>query len=170
MLEIGYYAMHLQTSKPFFFRLYSSDRSPDRIELFLGLAEWPVRISPTNFVRHYWYIEPSCENRPNIVLFRLHATLTFNPNVQPIRLPFDKHFSYEDWSAVTLGYASSTPGPNRYWFRLLSMPINITESSLCENAIGVIAEYEICSTEPIETEIIRFTSFAGNYFIETMRS
>lgn len=88
-------------------------------------------------VRHYWYIEPSCENSPTLVLARFHKTLTFNPNVQPIRLPSLDNFSYEGWSSYLL----------RRPARLQSTNASILSNSLCSFQDAKMDDHEICATD-----------------------
>ncbi|XP_037037350.1 uncharacterized protein LOC119075060 [Bradysia coprophila] len=118
--------------------------------MYVGSAQWqwPDRGEPTNFVRHYWYIEASPENSPAIVLCRIHEPLTFNPNVQPIRLPYaaNANFSYEAWSSLILGYRLSAPN------QLQFVPSNIFNNNQCEFEIrfgqdrGIIGDHELCGT------------------------
>ncbi|XP_037027374.1 uncharacterized protein LOC119068073 [Bradysia coprophila] len=136
------------------------DQNPpaSSIELYVGLAQWPLT-TPTNFVRHFWYIEPSPENSPSIVLYRLHESLIFNPNVHPIRLPFYQNFYYEGWSSLVLGYGSLSS--ETYAAQLQSVHTSITNNSLCNVAID---EHEICgieSREPNETD----AGFSGGAWI-----
>ncbi|XP_037048501.1 serine proteinase stubble-like [Bradysia coprophila] len=120
------------------------------IEMYVGSAQWPWpnRGEPTNFVRHYWYIEASPENSPAIVLCRIHEPLTFNPNVQPIRLPYaaNANFSYEAWSSIILGYRLAAPD------QLQFVPSNLFNNNQCEFEIrfgqdrGIIGDHELCGT------------------------
>lgn len=138
------------------------------IETFIGSVRWNSLLSPTNFVRHYWYITQSIENSPNIALLRLHETLSFNPNIQPIRLPSHDNFSYEAWSAHILGYQI----PNGVLSaQLQSAQTSIFNNSLC-NFYGNIADHEICGIEgsdPYNGAIRRFNGFTGNTFMQNIR-
>ncbi len=113
-------------------------------------------------MRHYWYIEPSSESRANIVLYRLNSTITFNPNIHPIRLPFYEDFSYEGWSSYILGFRSPD-GPSMP--HLQAALTSVFDNRLCN---FVVAEHEICGiegSEPYESGTIRrFNSFTGNTF------
>ncbi|XP_037044801.1 uncharacterized protein LOC119080505 [Bradysia coprophila] len=113
------------------------------IETFFGYAPMLSPLFPTNFVRHYWYIEPSPEDSPRIVLSRFHEAVTFNPNIQPIRLPSSENFSYEAWSSHLLGHRS---GPGNVWAHLQSTHASILNNSLC-NFHGIIHDHEICATD-----------------------
>jgi len=134
------------------------------IEAYVGSVQWNSPLSPTNFVRHYWYITPSLENSPNIVLLRLHETLTFNPNIQPIRLPSHQNFTYEAWSSYILGFDIPSGIYRSY---LQSAHASIFNSSLC-NFYGVIDAHEICGidgSEPYQGSIRRYNGFTGGAWI-----
>lgn len=121
-------------------------------------------IPPTHFVRHYWYIEPSSENRPNIVLFRINGTITFNPNVHPIRLPFYQDFDYEDWSSVIVGFQSPV-GLTRP--HMQSAQASILNNNVCSFDGRNMADHEICAidgSEPYDGSLRRFDSFTGKTF------
>lgn len=142
--------------------LKSTQPPVDVIEVYFGSVQWNSTRLPTNFVRHYWYITPSSENRPNIVLFRLHESLTFNPNVQPIRLPSAEKFSYDAWSSYILGY--QTPGSGPFSAQLSSVHARILNNELC-NFNGNAPDYEMCGSDggdPRESgPIMRFNGFSG---------
>lgn len=132
------------------------------IEANIGFVRWNSTRIPTHFVRHYWFIEPSSVDRPNIVLFRMDETITFNPNVHPIRLPFYQDFAYDGWSSLMLGFRSpvgqSTP------HHLQSDQASIFGNNLCHFA-GNVADHEICAIdggEPSQSgPTRRFNTFTG---------
>lgn len=135
----------------------------ETMEAYIGAVQWDSERRPTHFVRHYWYITPSLEDRPNIALLRLHETLTFNPNVQPIRLPTHGNFTYLDWSSYQLGHGSLLGG---YHSWLQSMHTSILNNNLCNFAGGVTPDYEICgmnSGGAYDGEVQRFDSFIGKF-------
>lgn len=108
----------------------------------------------------FWYIEPSFENSPNIVLYRMNGTMTFNPNIHPIRLPFYQDFGYEGWSSLILGFRLPD-GPSRP--HLQSAEVSIFNNNLCDLS-GRIDDHEICAIdggEPHQGPIIRFNAFTG---------
>ncbi|XP_037025044.1 plasma kallikrein-like [Bradysia coprophila] len=134
--------------------------------IYIGSNEVDWRDSPTNFVRHSWYIAPSAQNSPNIALCRIDEPLTFNPNVQPIRLPYtsNTNFSYEAWSSLLLGY-ELTANNNRFFDQLRSVPNKILHNDQC-NFLGRIDEHEMCGltdVTPYDNEFtpIRFSIFTG---------
>jgi len=132
------------------------------IEAYYGAVQWSGFRTPTNFVRSYWYIEPSSQDSPNIVLFRMNETITFNPNLHPVRLPFYVNFSYEGWSSFILGYRLPT-GPSMP--HLQAAAVGIFENSLC-NLYGNIADHEMCGIEGSETGSgIRFDGFTGGAWL-----
>lgn len=118
------------------------------IEVFPGAARWTEADLATNFVRHYWYIRPTPEDSPNIALFRLHESLIFNPNIQPVRLPSNKNFTYEAWSSYVLGFRAPE-GPSLT--HLVSIHTSILNNELC-NFVGLPApDHEICGLEGNDT-------------------
>lgn len=133
------------------------------MEVSIGSVQWNSTRSPTNFVRHYWYITPSPENSANIVLLRLHETLTFNPNVQPIRLPSAENFSYEAWSSYILGFRVP-PGPADA--QLQSVHTSILNIGLCNLVGNPVHDHEICAVEGGDPNgsgpVMRFNAFSGN--------
>ncbi|XP_037040519.1 coagulation factor X-like [Bradysia coprophila] len=134
------------------------------IEALIGFAQWNSSSTATHFVRSYWYIEPSPENRPNIVLFRMNSTITFNPNVHPIRLPFYQDFDYEGWSSLMLGFRSPD-GPSTP--HLQSMEASIFNNNQCDFDSD-FADHDICaidSGELYQGPIRRFNSFTGGAWI-----
>lgn len=122
-----------------------------------------------NSVRHYWYIEPSRENIANIVLLRLRETLTFNPNIQPIRLPSNENFSYEAWSTHILGFQTPV---GSFSAQLQSVHTSVFNNSLC-NFSDYIADHEICGNEGSDINgsgpIKIFDAFTGNTFLQKIR-
>lgn len=131
------------------------------IETLIGSALFLQPIAPTGFVRQYWYIQPSNESRPGIVLLRLHESLNFNPNIQPIRLPSHKNFLYEHWASYILGFYEPR-GP--FTGQLQSANANILNNSLC-NFSGNTADHEICANDnspPYNTSLIRWNGFTGD--------
>lgn len=145
-----------------FFLFFSFEPPANSIEIFDGSVLFRTPLTPTGFVRHYWYIQPSIENSPNIVLLRLHESLTFNPNIQPIRLPSHENFSYEDWVSYILGF-DTQDGP--FSAQLQSANANIRNNSLC-NFSGNTADHEICASEGSpsldEGPLIRRNGFTGD--------
>lgn len=144
-----------------FFCLRSFSPPPDSIETYIGSVQYSVfeNWPPANFVRHYWYINSTLENSPNIVLLRLHETLIFNPNVQPIRLPSHRDFSYKEWSSYTIGFRTLP-----LLLQLQSAHISILNNSLC-NLPDYIADHEICGIADGDPRQdgpeIRFEVFTG---------
>lgn len=142
---------------------------PAVIEAYIGSAqldlyEWPP--SPTHFVRTYWYIESSFENRPNIALFRINGTITFNPNIHPIRLPFYRDFDYVDWSSTILGFFSPD-GPLRP--HLQSAAASILNRNLCDFGYSITTDNDLCALdggEPADRPVVRYNGFTGNFFFE----
>jgi len=123
------------------------DPPANSIEVVLGSVRFALLPVPTNFVRHFWYIEPTSENQPNIVLFRMHETIEFNPSVQPMRMPFYVDYRYEGWSSLILGFQLKF---NNYEY-LQSVNVSILSNSLCTFEGRRIADHDICcidSTEP----------------------
>jgi len=135
------------------------------IEVYYGSVQWSSPRTSTNFVRHFWYIEPSSANRPNIVLMRINDTITYSPNVHPIQLPFFEDFAYEGWSSSILGYRTPD-GP--FTAQLQSAHVSIFNNNLC-NFYGSIDEHEICGidgSEPYESgSIRRYDAFTGGAWI-----
>ncbi|KAG4077419.1 hypothetical protein HA402_002846 [Bradysia odoriphaga] len=119
---------------------------PNYIEIYFGSVQLSWSLIPTNYARHYWYIEPTPEDSPRMVLLRFHETLTFNPNIQPIRLPSPENFSYEAWSSYLLGFDLSSGNAIAH---LQSTQASILNNSLC-NFHGIIHDYEICATDGSE--------------------
>lgn len=149
--------------------MYSFDPPANSIEASIGSVELSPSRTPTHFVRHYWFIEPSSENRPNIVLFRMNSTITFNPNIHPIQLPIYPDFAYEGWSSIILGF--HTPdGPSTP--HLQSALANIFENNLCN--FGSSADHDICAiegSEPYQSgSIRRFNGFTGKRFFSCIQS
>mgnify|MGYP006950116743 CR=1 FL=1 len=130
--------------------------------MYLGLAQriWSNGdISrPTNFVRHYWIIEESPENSPRIVLCQPLERIIFNPNIQPIRLPYaaNANFTYEAWSSFILGYRLSE------FRQLQSVPSKILNNNECDFH-GSIADYELCG--PIRESPIGGPGFVWHFGI-----
>ncbi|KAJ6648528.1 hypothetical protein Bhyg_03758, partial [Pseudolycoriella hygida] len=123
------------------------------VETFVGGArwEWPFPWSDSIFMRHLWYIEPSAENSPNIVLLQFHQTLTFNPNIQPIRLAAPGNFSYEGWASIFMGFDTLIE-PELYPTQQLKfVSSNIPRNEDC-NLVGNLADHEICSIEENASE------------------
>lgn len=140
------------------------------IEAFIGFAQWSPFRTPTHFVRNYWYIEPSPENRPNIVLLRMNGTITFNPNVHPIRLPFYQDFAYEDWSSLILGFRTPD-GPSTP--HLQSAEASILNNNLCNFGLSDVTHaHEICAIDGGESNqsgpIRRFNAFTGKIFFRKL--
>jgi len=142
------------------------------IEAYIGSAQWNSSRIPTHFVRTYWYIEPSFGNRPNIALFRIDENITFNPNVQPIRLPFYQDFSYDGWSSQILGFPSSPGGISMP--RLQSVEARFLSNNVCEfdfSFFGIYTadDHEMCSIDGRETTesgaIRLLDSFTGGAWI-----
>lgn len=142
--------------------LYSTRPPVNTIEVSIGTVQWNSTRSPTNFVRHYWYITPSPDNSPNIVLFRLHESIKFNPNVQPIRLPSHGNFSYDGWSSYRLGFV--TPGAGLFSAQLTSIHTSILDNGLC-SFNGNASDFEICGSDDSEPNesgpIMRVDAFSG---------
>ncbi|KAJ6633865.1 hypothetical protein Bhyg_15574, partial [Pseudolycoriella hygida] len=105
---------------------------------------WPLPRPGGVFMRHYWYIEPSSANSPNIVLLRFHEALTLSPNVQPIRLPAPGDFSYEGWASISLWFAfSATPN---FAEQLQFVNNNIPRNADCTFQSN-FPDHELCSVE-----------------------
>lgn len=133
------------------------------IETHVGNVEWNSPLPPARFVRHFWYIEPSFET-PNIVLLRFHEPLTFNPNIQPIRLPSLVDFSYEAWASYSLGFDTSS---GLFRAQLRSANAIIGSNSVC-NFQDNFPDHEMCAHDggPVyEGAIRRYNGFTGGAWL-----
>jgi len=136
------------------------------IEAYVGDVQWVSPLPLGKFVRHFWYIESSLENSPNIVLLRFHEPLTFNPNIQPIRLPSLVNFSYDTWASYMLGFDAPLGILSS---QLQSVNANIRKSNAC-NFYDNFADHEICAIEAgigydSDFAVRRFNLFTGGAWL-----
>jgi len=135
------------------------------IEGHVGRVQWFSPLPTPIYFRHFWYIEPSSENSPNIVILRFHERLTFNPNIQPIRLPSPTNFSYEGWTSLRLGF--NTP-EGTFRAHLQFVNTNIPRNDEC-NFVGILADHDMCAIEggPVNEggPILRFNAFTGGAWV-----
>ncbi|KAJ6648529.1 hypothetical protein Bhyg_03759, partial [Pseudolycoriella hygida] len=119
-----------------------------RIEAFVGKASWswPYPWGESLYMRHLWYIEPSAENSPNIVLLQFHQTLTFNPNIQPIRLAAPGNFSYEGWASVFMGFNVLPNLELSITLQLQSVHPSIRRNEECSH-VGQLTDHDMCSIQ-----------------------
>ncbi|KAJ6649507.1 putative thiopurine S-methyltransferase [Pseudolycoriella hygida] len=134
-------------------------RPVSAVEIFVGGVSYIYRPGISQgFMRRLWYIEPSTENSPNIVLLQFHETLTFNPNIHPIRLPAPGNFSYEGWSSFATGF--NRPGPVLNAVKQFSS-ISILRNDEC-NFFNNLTDYDMCTLDlGPETESPSFTFTGG---------
>lgn len=129
------------------------------METFIGSAQWGHPLVVTTLVRHYWFIAPSVENSPSIVLARLHETITFNPNIHPIRLPSSGNFDYVGWSSLQLGFESVA---GIFFAYSQSAETTILNNNLCNFDPG---DHEMCGVnggDTLEFGLVRLNAFIGN--------
>ncbi|KAJ6648939.1 Transmembrane protease serine 11B-like protein [Pseudolycoriella hygida] len=131
------------------------------IEAFVGGVLWVSPLPTPKYMRHYWYIEPSAENSPNIVLLQFHERLTYNPNIHAIRLAAPGNFSYEGWASLSLGF--NTPVGD-FSAQLQFISTSIPNNNACTFA-GNLANHEMCAIEAdagdVDGPIRRFNAFSG---------
>lgn len=113
------------------------------MEIYFDSVRLYSSLIPKKFVRNYWYIEPSPENSPRLVLLRLHEPITLTPNIQPIRLPSSENFPYEDWSSYVLGFQLTSGSVMAH---LRSTHASILNNNLC-NFHGIIHDHEMCASD-----------------------
>ena len=127
------------------------------LEVAIGSIDRQSLLVQLFFSEAFWFIEPTEESRPDITIIRLSEDVTFNPNLQPIRLPPASWgaFTFEGWAAFIMGFGLGNDGA-------LSRYLQYGHYMFMPNDACPFAEYEICATSSPNNEISTQGGDSGN--------